>query len=88
MKITLNIEMPSKDHYTPEACPALSPEEQVRDALDEILSGRDSKREWVFVSKVYKDLLSFHSPSEKQKNLINMIKPVMSKFGYHGTSAE
>ncbi len=81
-KISLIIEMPHPgpiQHAEP-----LSVEDQVRDALDCIMSGHDSKVEWKFINKVYKSLKAKKNPSDKVKNLIAMINPVLNKFGYHG----
>jgi hypothetical protein len=88
MKIHIELEMPEPGNSGPPKVDPLTPEERVRDALDEILSGRESKREWSFVNRVYKQLKCQKDPSEKAKNLIEMIEPVLSKFGYHGVSAD
>lgn len=64
-----------------------SAEEQIREALELINTGCESYVEWKMVNKAYKQLLSLPRTSKNQ-NLINMIEPVLAKFGYHKVSAE
>lgn len=88
MKITINLEMPQTDSPYKSQVPALTPQERVRDALEEIMSGRESRREWSLVSKIYRDLVAKRNLNETEQNIKQMIEPVMAKFGYHGVSSE
>lgn len=86
-QIVVTLTMPTPEQHVPASpTPKLSPEEKVRDALDCIESGHDSHKEWLFLNKVYKTLRGKNSP--RAKNLCKMIEPVLSKFGYHKTTAE
>ena len=66
----------------------LSVEDRIRDCLDTIMSGHESKREWKTVNRVYKHLKSKSNPNKRHTDLIRMIEPVLSHFGYHGVPAE
>lgn len=83
-KIMIEVGMPTPEvSNKPEIkCPPL--EDEVRDALDLIDSGYKSDVEWVMINKLYAELCSLKNPSDRAKNLLNMINPVLAKFGYHG----
>lgn len=86
MKIQILLDMPvpqEKKYPTKEeACGSV--EEQVRDALDLIDSGKSSHVEWKMINRLYASLKNKKSP--RARNLVQMIEPVMSKYGQHGTS--
>lgn len=83
-KIIISLEMPTPEAPIP-ASPTtyqLTPEERVQDAIESVNSGQDSHRDWLFLNKVYQSIQGKNSP--RAQNLCKMIKPVLSKFGYHG----
>lgn len=57
-------------------------EDEVRDSLDLINSGYESKIEFRALRKLYDDLCKMKQ-TDRIKNLRAMIKPTLSKFGYH-----
>lgn len=57
-------------------------EDQVREALECIDSGHDSAVEWSMINRLYRDLKSLKKPNDRARNLMNMIQPVLEKFGY------
>ena len=63
-------------------------EDEIRDALELIDSGHESHVEWIMINKVFKALQDRPKKSPRVQNLINMIQPVLSKYGYHGTPKE
>lgn len=84
MKLHLLIEVPSPEKTSKAPC-KLTIEEQVRDAIELIESGYESRQEWLLINKVF-SALSKKKPNARITNIINMIKPVLSKYGYHGVS--
>lgn len=58
-------------------------EERVKDLLDTVESGYHSGTEWITLRKLYQSLLPKRGKSQRIDNLINMIGPVMGKYGYH-----
>lgn len=58
-------------------------EDQVREALDCIDSGYESHVEWLMIGGLYRKLKQLARPSPRALNLIEMIEPVLSKYGYH-----
>ena len=87
IKLMLEIEMPDKA-TTAAAKPAPEPvkkvpiEEKVREALECIDSDYDSHVEWIMIRKLYKDLRQLKKPSDRALNVMKMIEPVLSKYGY------
>jgi hypothetical protein len=65
----------------------LSVEDKVRHALDLIESGHTSRVEWKMINGLYTELKKM-KPSPRVSNLIDMIKPVLAKFGYHDVGAK
>jgi hypothetical protein len=57
-------------------------EEQVRCLVDLVESDRDSSQEWKTLRGFYADLLK-KKETDQIRNLKNMIKPVLAKYGYH-----
>lgn len=82
MKLTIALQMPEqRQPMQPEECKP-SVEEQVRDCLDLIDSGHESAVEWNMIRRLYRELQS-RERSPRIENLMQMIEPVLSKFGYH-----
>jgi Ca2+-binding EF-hand superfamily protein len=61
-------------------------EEEVRQAIEMIDSGHDSYVEWKLLNKLAKELRN--RKDARSKNLMEMIDPVLSKYGMHGVSEE
>lgn len=98
MKISLNIEMPpppAKEKASSEPVqPKQSVEERVREAIEECESGRDSRQDWIMLGRLRTSLLALQkSAKDKAKkkrisNLLDMIDPLLTKYGYAGVSPE
>lgn len=80
-RIRIELEMPELDSPSSQLPAPKSPEEQIKEALECIESGHDSREEWLFVNSTYSQLCKM-KPTPRVKNLIDMIKPVMAKHGY------
>lgn len=65
-----------------------SVEQQVKEAIDLVDTGYCSHVEWLLLNKLYKSLAARPKPTPRIKNLINMIEPVLAKYGFHGVSDE
>lgn len=57
-------------------------EEEVRESIELIDSGRASSVEWRALRGLYDSLVKMKQ-TDRIKNLRKMIKPVLSKYGYH-----
>lgn len=66
----------------PEACPRKPIEDQVRESLELIESGHDSSVEFRAINGLY-DQLCEMKQNKRIQNLRDMIRPVLSKYGYH-----
>jgi hypothetical protein len=87
IKVMLDLEAPSAEktkQTVVEKGPSV--EEQVRQAIEMIDSGRDSYVEWKLLNKLAKELRS--RKDARSKNLLEMIDPVLQKYGLHGVSEE
>ena len=63
----------------------VSIEDKVRDMIDHVETGYNSKQEWYTLYKLFRGLLNSPKKGPRVQNLINMIRPVMAKYGYHET---
>lgn len=63
-------------------CPKRPIEDEIRDSLELIESGHESSIEWRAIQGLYKQLTQLKQ-TDRIRNLRNMIKPVLSKYGYH-----
>ena len=88
MKIQVLVEMPppEKSKYPSKEEAQGSVEDQVREALDCIESGRDSHTEWRMINKVYNALQKKSPKNKRVKNLLAMIEPVLAKYGQFGVA--
>lgn len=91
MKLSIMLEMgPPKEvampHKQDEKAPSV--EQQVREAIECIESGHDSYTEWKLLNKLYGELRRKEKKSPRIKNLIEMIEPVLAKYGLHGVEEE
>lgn len=84
MKLSIELEMPPPSKEKPEPVHKQSVEERVRECLECVESGRDSHKEWLILSNLYKALLNTKKKSPRGKNILKMIEPVMTKYGYAG----
>lgn len=87
MKLQIMVELPPPPDVTSKAAPAMPVEDKVRDALELIDSGYDSRVEWLMINKLYKQLQSMPS-NPRVAALKQMIEPILAKYGYHGISSE
>lgn len=86
-KIMISVGTPEPGKGAPVA-EAPSVEDQVKHALDCILSGYNSDVEWLLVNKLYKELKVQKKLTPRGQNIVKMIEPVLAKFGYHRVSSE
>lgn len=86
MKVQIMLEMdppaPGKSKYSEK--PSSSIEDEVRKAIELIDSGHDSYVEWKMLNKLARELRT--RKDKRSKNLMEMIDPVLSKYGMHGVS--
>jgi hypothetical protein len=66
--------------------PDTSIEEEVRQAIEMIDSGHDSYVEWKLLNKLARELRP--RKDARSKNLMEMIDPVLQKYGMHGVEEE
>jgi hypothetical protein len=88
VRVMLEVGIPTVSPAEREEVKPLSIEDRVRDAIDMIDSGRHSSVQWIMLNKVYKSLSPRRGKSRRIDNLLNMIEPVMAKYGYHKVSSE
>jgi dUTPase len=82
MSVRILVEVaPPQPEKTGKSC-GMSVEDKVRHALQLIDSGYRSDVEWSMINRLYKSLLRAPK-NERTQSLIEMIKPVLAKFGYH-----
>lgn len=79
IQIMVKMEMPEETapEYT-QCQPSL--EEKVRDAIIMVDSGHESDMEWEYLKRVY-DKLESMKPTKRINNLLEMMHPVLAKFG-------
>lgn len=87
IQLSVGISMPDQKQDQQESKPALSVEDKVRYMLDLVESGYRSDTEWKILNRMFRDLQAMPKKSPRVQNLIRMIGPVLSKFGYHGVSS-
>lgn len=91
MRIKLMIGLEAPEPKSPNSSKKHLPipvEDRVREAIELIESDYASGVEWHMLSKLYRDLCNTKKKSKRMVNLINMIEPVLAKYGYHGVDAE
>lgn len=84
LQIMLAMEPPSKEKTQDCACADDLPtiEDEVREAIEMIDSGHDSYVEWKLLNKLARELRP--RKDARSKNLMEMIDPVLQKYGMHG----
>lgn len=88
VKLAISLQMPSSEPQKKyEECKRPPVEDRIRQALENILSDRDSHEDWILINKIYKSLCSMKKLSSRGRNIKNMIEPVLAKFGYYKTSS-
>ena len=81
MQVRIMLKMPPPETVAPEHCKP-TPEENVREAILRVDSDRESEIEWNYLLRVYKKLLTMEK-SHRVTNLIDIIHPVLAKYGRH-----
>jgi hypothetical protein len=79
MKLMLKLEMPKEPGCNEKI---KSIEDTVREAIELVDSGYCSNVEWILLNKLYEKLCCMKKTPRVQ-NIINMIEPVLAKYGYH-----
>ena len=82
IKVLVQMDSPPSPEATKQTCPPRSIEERVRDLLEIADSGKDSSLEWNILRRLYRDLQK-RKGNSRVDNLIQMLEPVMHKFGYY-----
>lgn len=90
MKITIDIQMPSREQAAAVKKPAPSLAERIEYALDQIRAETKSKKRAVeFLREAFVYLDGLSNPTEKQRALKEEIKPVINEYGmYHKGSSQ
>lgn len=83
ISVMLQVGVPTHSTPTPAEKPQASVESAVREALDCIDSGHDSHVEWNMIRRLYREL-NKRKKTPRITNLIQMMEPVLQKYGYHG----
>lgn len=80
MKIVIEMRHtpPKETKYKPKSI-----EEQVRECIECIESGHESKVEWKLLNRTYAKLLKLKK-TPRVRNLIKMIEPLLAKHGQYG----
>lgn len=86
MQIKIMLDMPPPEVDKTKRDEESSIEDDVREAIEKIDSGHDSYVEWKLLNKLAKELRS--RKDARSKNLMEMIDPVLQKYGLHGVSEE
>lgn len=84
MRISIDLDMEEPQKISPPASRTV--EDRVREAIECIESGFDSQSDWSLLLRLYKALLSYkkeNRASDRMVNLMEMIHPVLAKYGYH-----
>lgn len=84
MKVSIQLEMPRTVREELRKSPCKSVEDRVREAIELIESGHDSRVEWHMLVGLYRQLAS-RKKTERVRNLMSMIKPTLEKYGYYGS---
>lgn len=82
MRVQVMIDTPPPPRSIPQQ-PHITVEERVRDALDCIDSGYESPVEWRMVCGLFQHLLKSGKRSPREQNLLDMIQPILAKYGYY-----
>lgn len=85
MSIKIMLDLPPPEYREPPKKEEHKPsiEEEVREALEKIDSGYESHVEWLMIGGLYEKLKQLAHPSPRARALIEMIEPVLAKYGYH-----
>jgi|TARA_R110000868_G_scaffold411428_1_gene703892 Ca2+-binding EF-hand superfamily protein len=86
IQIMLQTEPPAPNKNKSIEKPDTSIEEEVRQAIEMIDSGHDSYVEWKLLNKLARELRP--RKDARSKNLMEMIDPVLQKYGMHGVEEE
>jgi hypothetical protein len=87
MSVLVQLQMPGEFTEKPKPPIRKRPvEEVVRECLEKIESGLESHKEWLTITKLYKDLES--RKDDRAENIKKMIRPVLSHYGYHKSGRE
>lgn len=83
MRLSIQLEMPppEKSRRVPEP---MSIEDKVRDAVELCESGYCSDVEWRMLCRL-RDALREKKQTPRIQNLLQMIQPILNKYGYHDT---
>jgi hypothetical protein len=86
IQIMLQTEPPAPSKNKSIEKPDTSIEEEVRQAIEMIDSGHDSYVEWKLLNKLARELRP--RKDARSKSLMEMIDPVLQKYGMHGVEEE
>lgn len=74
-------DVPSREATS--SCKKPSPEDQVRERIERIDSGAGSEVDFLVLKRLQEALRKKKPCTPRMKNLMNMIEPVMKRFGYY-----
>lgn len=84
-KLTIMIDLGAPKELTrphEDECKPRPIEDEIRESLELIDSGHESNIEWRAIKGLYSQLTQMKQTS-RVKNLRDMIRPVLSKYGFH-----
>jgi hypothetical protein len=74
-------DVPSREATS--CCKKPSPEDQVRERIERIDSGAGSEVDFLVLKRLQEALRKKKPCTPRMKNLMDMIEPVMKRFGYY-----
>lgn len=85
IKLMLQVGIPTETRAPEYEKPSV--EERVRDAIECIESGYKSDVQWLLLNKLYTSLSKKPKLSPRARNIVQMIEPLLAKYGYHKVGA-
>lgn len=82
MKIHIELEMPGPDTKVPDIMKEPSIEDKIRSMIDMLDTGHSDHVDWETLRRLHQKLANVPNPNKRQKNLLDMLEPIMQKYGY------
>jgi len=80
--IILKLQLPDPGNCQPDDTPERTIEDEIRDSIKLVESGRDSEVEWAALKKLYVALRT-GKQTPQTKHICKMIQPLLNKYGYY-----
>jgi hypothetical protein len=79
-KVKINLEI-LMDKEAPERLPKKTAEEKVKEWIEDVESGRPSRGQWCRLRRLFNCLANSKKLSPRGRLILEMIEPVMQKYG-------